>query len=62
MLSLESTGPLARVQPGEELGQPGDPNMRTVGAELSHYPTPVVVIFSDACLQSIGAFRPSSTA
>ena len=61
MLGLEPAGPLAGTLPGKEPGEPGNPDVGTVGAKLGHSLTPVMVIFRDACLQSIGAFRGLAT-
>ena len=41
MLGLEPGGPLAGTFPGQEPGQPGDPDVGSGGAELGHCQTPI---------------------
>ena len=41
MLGLEPGGPLAGTFPGQEPGQPGDPDVGSGGAELVHRQTPI---------------------
>ena len=54
MLGLEPGGPLARTLAGEQSGEPCNPDVGAIGAQLGHNPTPVVLVFGDAYGQSEG--------